>query len=68
MTEETVQGILNFLLTNIMNIKSKEDEGFIVGFDDSVGYSTGYEKSTEKDLTVHVCGTLLAESLIERFT
>ena len=38
--------MLNFLLTNIMNIKSKEDEGFDIGFDDNVGSSTGYEKST----------------------
>lgn len=27
-----------------------------------------YEKAMEKDLTVHICGILFVEALIERFT
>lgn len=43
-----MEGLFTFLLTSIMNIKSKEDEGLSFGFDDSLGSATGYEKSTEK--------------------
>lgn len=59
MNEETVEGLFNFMLTNVMNIKEKGDSegGISIGMDDNNG--GGYDRAVEKDVSVHVCGTLL---------
>lgn len=41
-TEDTVQGLFNFLLTTIMSIKSKEDDGLTLAFDGDGSSATGY--------------------------
>lgn len=41
---ETVEGMFNFLLTNIMTIKAEEDEGFSMNFEENFSYERSAEK------------------------